>query len=81
MHESDVNEKRMSQILTLNEMAKDRGQTLAQFALSWILKDADITSVLIGASRPSQITDCVKCIDNTAFTTEELEKINKVTTA
>lgn len=79
LHESDVNEKRMSQILALNEMAKDRGQSLAQFALSWILKDSDITSVLIGASRPSQIMDCVKCIENTTFTKEELEKIDEIT--
>lgn len=78
LHESDVNEKRMSQVLALNEMAKDRGQTLAQFALSWILKDSDITSVLIGASRPSQILDCIKCIDNTSFTVEELNKINEI---
>lgn len=60
-------------------MAAERGQSLAQFALSWILKDDDITSVLIGASRPSQITDCVKCISNTSFTEEELAKINAVT--
>ena len=79
LHESDVNEKRMSQVIKLNEMANDRGQTLAQFALSWILKDSDITSVLIGASRPSQILDCVKCIDNTDFTAEELEIINNIT--
>ena len=78
LHESDVNEKRMSQVLALNEMAKDRGQTLAQFALSWILKDSDITSVLIGASRPAQILDCIKCIDNTSFTVEELNKINEI---
>lgn len=78
LHESDVNEKRISQVLALNEMAKDRGQTLAQFALSWILKDSDITSVLIGASRPSQITDCVKCIGNTVFTEEELKKIDEI---
>ena len=80
LHESDVNERRLSQIVALNEMAAERGQTLAQFALSWIMKDSDITSVLIGASRPSQITDCVKCIDNTSFTTEELNKINNITT-
>ena len=78
LHESDVNEKRMSQILALNDMAKERGQTLAQFALSWILKDDDITSVLIGASRSSQILDCIKCIDNTTFTQEELDKINQI---
>lgn len=78
LHESDVNEKRMSQIVALNEMAKERGQSLAQFALSWILKDSDITSVLIGTSRPSQILDCVKCIDNTEFSAEELNKINEI---
>lgn len=79
LKESDITEKRLSQILALNEMAAERGQTLAQFALSWILKDSDITSVLIGASRPSQITDCIKCIENTSFTAEELEKINTIT--
>jgi len=79
LHESDVNETRLAQINALNEMAALRGQSLAQFALSWILKDNDITSVLIGASRPQQITDCVKCIDNTSFSREELDKINQIT--
>lgn len=78
LHESDVNEKRMSQVYALNDMAKERGQSLAQFALSWILKDDDITSVLIGASRPAQIEDCIKCIDNTHFTDEELCRIDEV---
>lgn len=79
LKESDINEKRINQILALNEMAGERGQTLAQFALSWILKDGDITSVLIGASRPQQITDCIKCIENTSFTAEELQKIDAIT--
>lgn len=79
LHASDVNEKRMAQIVALNELAKERGQSLAQFALSWILKDDDITSVLIGASRPEQILDCIKCVDNTSFTTEELAKIDAIT--
>lgn len=81
LHASDVNDQRMAQIVALNEMAKERGQSLAQFALSWILKDDDITSVLIGASRPAQILDCIKCIDNTNFTQEELDKINAITSA
>ena len=78
LHESDVNSKRMEQIMELNEMAKNRDQSLAQFALSWILKDNDITSVLIGASRPSQIDDCVECIKNTHFDKEELKKIDDI---
>ena len=78
LHESDVNEKRMSQVYALNDIAKERGQSLAQFALSWILKDDDITSVLIGASRPAQIEDCIKCIDNTHFTDEELCRIDEI---
>ena len=73
-----ASEKRLSQINGLNEIAKARGQTLAQMALSWILKDDDITSLLIGASRPSQITDCVKCIEKTTFTADELRKIDEL---
>ncbi len=76
LHESDLTKQRMQQILALNEIAKERDQTLAQMALSWILKDDDITSVLIGASRPAQIEDCVKCIENTQFTEEELRRID-----
>ena len=54
LKESDLTEERLSQIQKLSEIAGERGQTLAQMALSWILKDSDITSVLIGASRPEQ---------------------------
>lgn len=78
LHASDVNESRMQMVMALNEMASQRGQTLAQFALSWILKDDEITSVLIGASRPSQIEDCVRCIENTHFSEDELKKIDEI---
>lgn len=78
LHESDVNEKCMQQVIALNDIAKSRGQSLAQLALSWILKDDDITSVLIGASRPSQIEDCAKCIENTHFSDDELKKIDEI---
>ncbi len=78
LHASDVNESRMQMVMALNEMALQRGQTLAQFALSWILKDDEITSVLIGASRPSQIEDCVRCIENTHFSEDELKKIDEI---
>ena len=76
LHDEDVNEKRMEIVFGLNDIAKQRGQSLAQLALSWILKDSDITSVLIGASRATQITDCIRCIDNTSFSTEELSRID-----
>lgn len=78
LHSSDVNDTTLSKIRALNELAHNRGQSLAQLSLSWILKDDVITSVLIGASRPAQITDCLKCIANTSFTKEELDKIDAI---
>ena len=59
-------------------MAGERGQSLAQMALSWILKDEDVTSVLIGASRPEQIIQNVEIVQNTKFTWEELKKIDQI---
>lgn len=76
LHVEDVNTQKISKVLKLNEIAKERGQSLAQLALSWILKDDSVTSVLIGSSRPAQILDCIKCIDNTSFTDEELAAID-----
>lgn len=75
---SAVTPERLEQIRKLNEIAKGRGQTLAEMALAWVLKDGVVTSVLIGASKSSQILDNIKAINNTAFSAEELEKINKV---
>ena len=77
LNEKNVEENR-EKILRLNEIAKSRNQTLAEMALAWLLKDDDITSVLIGASKPSQILDNIKAIENTSFTADELEAINKV---
>lgn len=77
LKETDLNEKRIGQIRKLNEIASERGQTLAEMALSWILKDGMVTSVIIGASRPSQITDNIKAIGSTAFTPEELAAIDE----
>lgn len=62
----------------LNALAMNRGQTLAQMALSWVLKNDAVTSVLIGASSAEQILDDIKCIDNTAFSAEELAKIDEI---
>ncbi|WP_343330024.1 L-glyceraldehyde 3-phosphate reductase [Polaribacter staleyi] len=68
----------LPKIKALNEMAKSRNQNLAQMAISWILKDDRITSVLIGASKTSQILDSVKATENTIFSEEELVQINTI---
>ena len=68
----------LPKINALNEVAKSRNQNLAQMAISWILKDERITSVLIGASKTSQILDSVKAIENTLFSKEELANINSI---
>lgn len=78
LHEDALTPHRLEQIKALNEMALERGQTLAEMALSWVLKDGIVTSVLIGASKPSQILDNVKALSNTSFTSEELDKIEKI---
>jgi L-glyceraldehyde 3-phosphate reductase len=76
LKESQLTEDRLARIRGLNEIAAARGQTLAEMALAWILRDGVVTSVLIGASRPAQILDNVKAIRNTSFTQEELDRID-----
>lgn len=78
LKEDAVNEETMCRIRSLDKLAKERGQSLAQMALAWILRDKDITSVLIGASGPSQIIDNIGMIRNTRFTGEELEQIDLI---
>ena len=78
LHESDLTAERLNQIKALNEVAAGRGQTLAQMALSWILRDGKVTSVLIGASRPQQILDNIKIVGHTDFTAEEISQIEKI---
>ena len=60
----------------LNEIAKGRGQSLAEMALAWVLRDKRVTSALIGASRPEQVADCVHALDRLAFSAEELKEID-----
>ncbi|MCR5153825.1 MAG: aldo/keto reductase [Lachnospiraceae bacterium] len=74
----NINDDRLTRIQALNKIAGERGQTLAEMALAWILKDETTTSVLIGASKPEQILDNIKATENTCFTKEELEAIDKV---
>lgn len=73
-----ISESRLEQIFQLNEFAKKRGQTLAQVALAWVLRHPEVTSALIGASRPEQVVDAVKAIDNLSFSAEELEQIEEI---
>lgn len=72
-----LNEGNIAHIRSLNEIAKGRGQTLAQMAIAWVLRNGRITSALIGASRPEQVVDCAKAIDNLSFTESELKEIDK----
>ncbi|MBK0379382.1 L-glyceraldehyde 3-phosphate reductase [Mucilaginibacter segetis] len=78
IEEDQITDAKIEKVKKLNEIAKKRGQNLAQMALSWILKDKRITSVLIGVSKPEQVTDSLKCIDNTTFSDEEINKINSI---
>lgn len=75
---SALTPEKLNQIRSLSEVAKRRGQTLAEMALAWILKDGAVTSVLIGASKPSQILDNIKALDNTRFSPEELNEIDEI---
>lgn len=73
-----ISEEKLGTIKALNEIALNRGQTLAQMAISWLLKDSRITSVLVGVSKPEQLDDNVNAVKNTKFTEEELQNIKKI---
>jgi L-glyceraldehyde 3-phosphate reductase len=72
-----LTDQNMAHIRALNELAKRRGQTLAQLALAWILRDERVTSVLIGASSVKQLEDSLGAVQNTSFTSEELAEIDR----
>lgn len=76
LQESALTPKRLEQIRALADIAAARGQSLAEMALSWILRDGIVTSVLIGASRPEQILDNIAAVNNTQFSAEELAAID-----
>lgn len=79
LKEESVNQETLDKVQALNAIAQRRGQTLAQMALAWILRDGDITSVLIGASKPSQIFDNLGMMENTEFSEEERREIDRIT--
>jgi len=78
LNENQLTEDLHKKILALDKIATSRKQSLAQMALAWVLRDDRVTTALIGASKPSQIEDCVGIIKNLDFTTEELQQINTI---
>lgn len=78
--EGFLSEENLTAIRGLADVAKRRGQSLAQMAVAWVLRDPRVTTALIGASRPEQITDLVKGLDNPDFSAEELAEIDKLAT-
>ncbi len=78
LKENAINEETLAKIAALNEIAQGRGQSLAQMALSWDLRDGEVTSVLIGASKPSQITENCQIVNAAPFTEEELAGIEDI---
>lgn len=78
LHESDITIDKIEKIKALNEIALQRNQKLAQMAVSWLLHKPQVTSVLIGASKVSQIQDAVNAVKNQHFSIEELQQIEKI---
>ncbi|MDB5197732.1 MAG: L-glyceraldehyde 3-phosphate reductase [Flaviaesturariibacter sp.] len=75
---SAISEERLQVVRRLAAVAENRGQSLAQMSLAWVLKDPRITSVIIGASKPEQVMDSARCLHNTKFSQEELETIEGI---
>ena len=78
---AEVTEEKISKIKQLDQLARARGQSLAQFALAWVLRHPQMTSVLIGASSIAQIEENIKACDNLQFSTEELKTIDAIVPA
>ena len=76
--ETAVTPERIAKAVKLNEIAKRRGQNLAQLALAWVLRHEIVTSVLIGVSKTAQLLDSIKCLSNLNFTSEELNEIESI---
>lgn len=79
LKKQQLTDEKLGQIRALNELAAQRGEKLAQMALKWVLKDGDVTSVLIGASKPEQILDNLNVLKSSPFTQEELDRIDAIT--
>ena len=77
LNPSMISDRAVANLNKLNEIAESRGQTLAQMAIAWVLRDGGITTALIGASKPSQVEDCVGAVGNLDFTAAELKRIDE----
>lgn len=78
LKENQISQKVINQVTALNEIARKRGQTMAQMAIAWLLKDPRITTVLVGVSRPEQLSDNVKAVQNVDFSANELAEIEAI---
>jgi L-glyceraldehyde 3-phosphate reductase len=78
LKQKDITEQKLAKIRALDKLAKGRGQTLAQMALAWTLRHPAMTSTLIGASRKSQVVDCVGALKNLKFEVAELAEITRI---
>ena len=78
LNDSALTEKLHKQVMDLNNLAAERGQTLAEMSLAWLLHDGKVTSVLTGASKPQQILDNIGALKNTHFSDEELKLIDEI---
>jgi L-glyceraldehyde 3-phosphate reductase len=81
LKKKDIGEDKLTRIRALNKVAKQRGQTLAEMAVAWVLRDPRVTSALIGASKVSQVDDNVAALKNLKFSAEELKKIDSILAA
>ena len=79
LRKESITEEKLQKVQALNDIAAQRGQSLTQMALAWVLRDDKVTSVLIGASKPEQILENIKALDNTSFSKEECDRIDKIT--
>jgi L-glyceraldehyde 3-phosphate reductase len=78
IEESAITPEKIAKVVRLNDIAQRRGQNLAQMALAWVLRHEIVTSVLIGVSKPEQLTDSIGCLDNLAFSESELAEIDGI---
>ena len=78
LHREEITEQRVATIRQLSHMARQRGQSLAQMAVAWVLRHSAVTSAVIGASRVAQIEDCIAALENPSFSDDELERIDRI---